>query len=163
MQEFSDTHLLHMHFLVRRHAVILSLLPCVARQQHVMEYWWEGLTSTAIPPTSASVGTRNKIGGMNFGAALVMPALVLVHSFWYKFINCITETARVEKTNKQANTPTTCSLMLSYVDLHSSFTWREISWQNFKVTVSQVISGVQMKRQNFRAMTKLYHVSASAE
>jgi len=30
------------------------LLPSVIQQQHVMEYWWEGSTSTAIPPTSTS-------------------------------------------------------------------------------------------------------------
>jgi len=35
--------------------------------------WWEGLTSTALPPTSTSdvVGQHNKIGGITFGAALV--------------------------------------------------------------------------------------------
>ena len=39
------------------------LLPSVAQQQHVTEYWWEGSTSIAIPPTSASdvVGQHNKI------------------------------------------------------------------------------------------------------
>jgi len=38
-----------------------------------MEYWWEGSTSTAISPTSASgiVGQHNKIGGITFGAAIV--------------------------------------------------------------------------------------------
>jgi hypothetical protein len=38
-----------------------------------MEYWWEGSTSTAISTTFASdvVGQHNKIGGINFGAALV--------------------------------------------------------------------------------------------
>jgi len=37
-----------------------------------MEYLWEGSTSTAIPPTSASaiVGQHHKIGGITFGAAL---------------------------------------------------------------------------------------------
>jgi len=50
------------------------LLPSVARQQNVMEYWWEGSTCTAISPTSASgvVGQRYKIGGMTFGAALLL-------------------------------------------------------------------------------------------
>ena len=42
------------------------LLPSVTQQQHVMEYWWEGSASTAIPPTSASdaVGQHNKIEGI---------------------------------------------------------------------------------------------------
>jgi len=29
------------------------LLPSVTRQQHTVEYWQEGSTSTAIPPASA--------------------------------------------------------------------------------------------------------------
>jgi len=38
-----------------------------------MEYWWEGSTSTAIPPTSASdaMSQRNKTGGITSRAALV--------------------------------------------------------------------------------------------
>ena len=32
----------------------VPLLPSVTQQQHVMEYWWEGSTSAAVPPTSAS-------------------------------------------------------------------------------------------------------------
>ena len=49
------------------------LLLSVTQQQNVMEYWWEGLISTAIPPTSASdvVGQHNKVGDITFGAALV--------------------------------------------------------------------------------------------
>ena len=49
------------------------LLSSVARQQSLTEYWWEGSTSTAISTTFASdvVGQHNKIGGINFGAALV--------------------------------------------------------------------------------------------
>ena len=37
-----------------------------------MEYWWEGSTSTAVPPTSTSdiVGQCNKIEGITFRAAL---------------------------------------------------------------------------------------------
>jgi len=36
-----------------------------------MEYWWEGSTSTVIPPTSASdiIRQHNKIGGITFRAA----------------------------------------------------------------------------------------------
>ena len=41
------------------------LLPFVTQQQHVMEYWWEGSASIAIPPTSPSdiVCQHNKMGG----------------------------------------------------------------------------------------------------
>jgi len=39
-----------------------------------MGYWWEGSTSAAIPPTAASdvVGQHNEIGGITFGAALIL-------------------------------------------------------------------------------------------
>ena len=39
------------------------LLPSLTQQQNIMGYWWEGSTSTAIPPTSASdtVSQHNKI------------------------------------------------------------------------------------------------------
>ena len=49
------------------------LLPSVTQQQHVMGYWQEGSTSTAIPsvPTSDIVGQCDKIGGITFGAAYV--------------------------------------------------------------------------------------------
>jgi len=45
----------------------------VTQQHNVVEYWWEGSTSTAIPPKSASdvMGQQNTIGGITFGAALV--------------------------------------------------------------------------------------------
>ena len=38
-----------------------------------MEYWWEGFTSTATPPTPAPgvVGQHNKIGGITFRTALI--------------------------------------------------------------------------------------------
>jgi len=41
-------------------------------QQHVMEYWCEGSTSTAIPPTSASdvADQHQNIGGIAFRAAV---------------------------------------------------------------------------------------------
>ena len=50
------------------------LLPSVMQQQNVMGYWWEGSTSTAVPPTSASnaVGRCNEIGDITFGAARVV-------------------------------------------------------------------------------------------
>ena len=46
-----------------------------------MEYWWEGSTSTAVPPTSASdvVGLHHKLGSITFsitfGAAPVFSVL----------------------------------------------------------------------------------------
>jgi len=38
-----------------------------------MEYWWEGSTSAAIPPTATSdvMDQYNKIEGITFGAALI--------------------------------------------------------------------------------------------
>ena len=38
------------------------LLPFVSQQQNMTEHWWEGSTSTAVPPTSTSdtVGQHNK-------------------------------------------------------------------------------------------------------
>jgi len=49
------------------------LLPSVTQERNIREYWWEGSTSTAIPPTPASdiVGQHNKIRGITFGAAFV--------------------------------------------------------------------------------------------
>lgn len=51
----------------------VPLLPSIMWQEHVKEYWWEGTSSTAIPPTSVSdTGQHNKIGHITFGAALVL-------------------------------------------------------------------------------------------
>jgi len=49
------------------------LLPFLTQQQNVVEYWWEGASSTATSSTSASdtVGQNNKIEGITSGAALV--------------------------------------------------------------------------------------------
>ena len=49
------------------------MLPTVTLQQHIMEHWWEGSTSTAIPPTPTSdiMGEHNKIGVITFGAVLM--------------------------------------------------------------------------------------------
>ena len=46
---------------------------CPPQQQHVMEYWWEGSPSTAVPPTYTSdiEGRNNKIGVITFGADLL--------------------------------------------------------------------------------------------
>ena len=55
---------------------ILSDCPSAAichTATNVTEYWWEGSTSTAIPPTSVSdvVGRHGKVGGFSFRAALI--------------------------------------------------------------------------------------------
>ena len=52
---------------------IAPLLPSDEWQQNLMEYWWEGSTSTATPLTSTFdvVGQHNKIGGITFEAALI--------------------------------------------------------------------------------------------
>ena len=49
------------------------LLPFVTWQQNVMAYWWEGSTSAAIQPISASdiMHKHNKIGGITFRAVLI--------------------------------------------------------------------------------------------
>jgi len=46
-----------------------SALSSVAQQQNIMEGWWEGSASTAIPPTYDThvVGPHNKIGGSTLG------------------------------------------------------------------------------------------------
>ena len=58
------------------------LLHSVTQQPHITEYWSEGSTSIAIPPTSASdvVGQRYKIQGIIFKAALV--PLFKMHNCW---------------------------------------------------------------------------------
>ena len=60
-----------------------SLLPAATQQQDVTEDWWEGSTSTVIPPTSTSDvrGHHNKIGGITFGAALIFHSKAAV-TFW---------------------------------------------------------------------------------
>ena len=73
-EEFNDTPLLHTRFHVRsvydNSVKIAPLLPSVVRQQYVMGYWWEGSTSTAKPPKSASyiMGQHHEIGSIRFGA-----------------------------------------------------------------------------------------------
>ena len=49
------------------------LLPTVTQQQNARDYWWEGSTSTTIPPTSTSdvMCQHNKIGCITFGASLI--------------------------------------------------------------------------------------------
>jgi hypothetical protein len=44
------------------------LLSSVAQQQNLMEYCWEGSTSTA----SDIMGQHNKIGGINFRVTLIL-------------------------------------------------------------------------------------------
>jgi len=51
----------------------VPLLPSVTWQQNLREYWWEGSTSTAVPPTSASdiMCQHCSKGGIRFGTALI--------------------------------------------------------------------------------------------
>ena len=51
----------------------VPLLLSVTQQQNVMEYWWEGSASTAIPPsyTSDAVGQHYKIWGITSGITLI--------------------------------------------------------------------------------------------
>jgi len=51
---------------------IAPLLPSVTQQQKVREYYWEGSTSTAIPPPSASdvTGKPHEVGGSTFETVL---------------------------------------------------------------------------------------------
>ena len=39
------------------------LLPSVAQQQNVMTYWWEGSTSTAIPPSISGAVCQHNCSG----------------------------------------------------------------------------------------------------
>jgi len=52
-----------------------------------MEYWWEGLISTAIAPTSVYdvMGQHNKTGGISFRAALI--AALTVYTVWLSKIS----------------------------------------------------------------------------
>ena len=47
----------------------VPLLSSVAWQQNVIEYWWEGSSFTAVPPTSTTdvMGHHNKVGDIYFG------------------------------------------------------------------------------------------------
>jgi len=66
MGEFSSTPLFHPHFHVRHHTVRLPLCYHLSHGNNVvMEYWWEGSTSTAIPPSASdTVGQQNKISDL---------------------------------------------------------------------------------------------------
>jgi len=78
IEELSDTPLLPAHSPVRHHSVrVPLLLSSITWQQNVMEYWWEGSASTAIPPISASdlVTKHKNIGGITFRAACVLSVL----------------------------------------------------------------------------------------
>ena len=50
------------------------LLLSAAEQQNAMEYWWEGSTTVAIPPTSAFdiVGQHNNTRDLTFREALIL-------------------------------------------------------------------------------------------
>ena len=60
------------------------LLSSASQQQNVMEYWWEGSTSAAVSPASASnvLGQHNKIEGIIFRATL--ECLLFSDVFFFK-------------------------------------------------------------------------------
>ena len=77
---------------IQWHNFALHALPCqtafrqtapslisVTWQQNVTKYWWEGSTSTAIPPIFVSdiMGQHNKMGGITFGAGLIYVMILL--------------------------------------------------------------------------------------
>ena len=74
VEDFSVTPLLHTHC---QSDAIVSDCPSAAivtHQQHIIEYWWEGPTSAARPPTSTSdvMGQYNGIGSTAVRTALVV-------------------------------------------------------------------------------------------
>ena len=77
--------MLHPRFCVRHHFVRLPLhCHLLHGNKNIMEYRWEGSTSTAIPPTSDSdiVGQHSKIGEITFRAVLIRVlfiAILLIH------------------------------------------------------------------------------------
>jgi len=73
MEEFSDTLLLHIHIHVRLHSVRLSLRCHPLHGNEAVERQWEGSTSTATSPTSASdiVGQHHKIGSITLRVDLI--------------------------------------------------------------------------------------------
>ena len=76
IDEFNDIPLLPLRFCYQvLFYQTAPLLPSVIWQQNVMEYWWKGSASTAIPPISTSdvMGQHHKIGGIIFGAAHGIP------------------------------------------------------------------------------------------
>lgn len=70
--EFSDAPSFRLHFQVMH----FSDRP--PQQQNTAENWWEGTASTATPPrcTSDVVGQQNNVGGVTFGEASHMMALL---------------------------------------------------------------------------------------
>jgi len=59
----------------------IAQLPTIAWQQNLMEYWWEGSVSTAIPPISTSdiMDQPNKIGDITLGVALIILSQLYQH------------------------------------------------------------------------------------
>jgi len=50
----------------------IPLLPSVMQKQRVTEYWWEGSSSAAIPPSASDIVCRqNKTGDNTFGGVFV--------------------------------------------------------------------------------------------
>ena len=68
------------------------LLPSVAQQQNVTEYWWEDSVFTAIILTFASdvVAQHNKMGDVTFGTALIQSCTQADESSCKKCTNILT-------------------------------------------------------------------------
>ena len=70
MEEFNSIPLLHNAFPCQDAICqIAPLLLSVSQQQNVMEYWWEGSTSTSIPSTVCLTATKRNgilVGRFNF-------------------------------------------------------------------------------------------------
>ena len=93
MEEFSDATLLHLHFHARHHSFRLPFCCHLSHGNNMSQVQ----TSAATPPISASgtVGQRDKVGGITFGATLtyaflfflqVLGCVCLLLPFWADFI-----------------------------------------------------------------------------
>ena len=92
-------------------------LPSVTQQSNVMEYWWEGSASAAIPPASTCdvMGQRNNTGGIMFRAALIpISNFFFPHFYWSELSNLICGS------NKNLNLFLTL-ILLGDSYLHNSF------------------------------------------
>jgi len=89
LEELNATPLLHMHFYVRQHCVGLPL--CYIRHTAATwnRNWWEGSTSTAIPPTPASdvADQHNKRSGTAFRTALIHSISYISHTYYKEVRN----------------------------------------------------------------------------
>ena len=112
------------------------LLPSVTRQQHVMECWWQGSASTAIPPTSTSdIGSKHhKIGGITFGTALIYAAM---HAWTWSYI------CDICNVNSQVSCCcSTASCLICFVD--QEFHALEHEWKQKEKDIEKPKSGIHL-------------------